>query len=130
MEKYYKVCLFLVDYSIWNSYVINKESKEEEDPEDYLMYGKSAVEKRTGKHKLQFKSLGARHRSHSSFQHFPEHIPPTKKKTAPTRQCYVCCRKRDENGKKIRKETRTYCKDCNVGLCAVSCFKIYHNTDI
>lgn len=43
---------------------------------------------------------------------------------APPR-CAVCCRK-SVNGKKVRKETRLWCKDCEVGLCISPCFKIYH----
>lgn len=29
-------------------------------------------------------------------------------------------------GKRIRKETRYYCPDCDVGLCLTPCFKLYH----
>ena len=54
---------------------------------------------------------------------FPDFIPPTEKKSAPTRCCAVCRNQRDEKGKKRRKETRYYCQPCNVGLCAVPCFK-------
>lgn len=58
-------------------------------------------------------------------RHFLELIPPTEKKENPARQCKVCSSKKNENGKKIRRETRYYCKDCNVGLC-IPCFKLYH----
>ncbi|GFV80663.1 piggyBac transposable element-derived protein 4 [Trichonephila clavipes] len=58
--------------------------------------------------------------------HFPKHIPPTGKKSTPTRPCFICCRKTDEKGKRIRRKTRVYCKECDMGLCAVSCFGIYH----
>ncbi|PIO09390.1 hypothetical protein AB205_0104030, partial [Aquarana catesbeiana] len=37
---------------------------------------------------------------------------------------------RDDKGKKIRKESRFYCPDCDVGLCAVPCFKMYHTQDV
>lgn len=50
---------------------------------------------------------------------FPEFIPPTQKKDSPTRCCVVYCKKRDERGKRRRKETRYYCKPCDKGLCAV-----------
>ncbi|XP_044265956.1 piggyBac transposable element-derived protein 4-like [Tribolium madens] len=43
----------------------------------------------------------------------------------PGRYCAVCCKKRDANGKKRRKETRFYCRSCDVGLCAVPCFMLY-----
>ncbi|XP_076238627.1 uncharacterized protein LOC143181854 [Calliopsis andreniformis] len=59
-------------------------------------------------------------------RHFPESIPPTGKKTNPTRQCVQCSRKKCVNGKRIRKETRYYCPQCEVGLCVTPCFRIYH----
>uniref|UniRef100_A0A8C5P8P0 PiggyBac transposable element-derived protein domain-containing protein n=1 Tax=Leptobrachium leishanense TaxID=445787 RepID=A0A8C5P8P0_9ANUR len=37
---------------------------------------------------------------------------------------------RDDKGKKIQKETRFHCPDCDVGLCAVPCFKIYHTKGV
>lgn len=59
-------------------------------------------------------------------RHFLEYVPPTKKKTDPTRMCVVCCSRRRSDGKKVRKETRFHCPDCDVGLCAIPCFKDYH----
>ncbi|GFV45451.1 piggyBac transposable element-derived protein 4 [Trichonephila clavipes] len=61
-----------------------------------------------------------------SGRHFISHIPPTPAKIKSTRQCKVCCSKRDANGKKRRKETRYWCKDCGVGLCLEKCFQLYH----
>ncbi|GFV68129.1 piggyBac transposable element-derived protein 4 [Trichonephila clavipes] len=64
-------------------------------------------------------------------RHFVKFIPPTEKKEKPARKCFICCRKRDSDGKKIRKETRYYCEKCDVGLCAVPCFeKFYTQYDI
>ncbi|XP_034185281.1 uncharacterized protein LOC117606608 isoform X7 [Osmia lignaria lignaria] len=59
-------------------------------------------------------------------RHFPETIPPTEKKFNPVRQCVKCSRKKCVNGKRIRKETRYYCPECNVGLCVTPCFRLYH----
>lgn len=61
-----------------------------------------------------------------SARHFPDFIPPTEKKTNPTRQCFICALKRNEENKRIRKETRYMCRDCDVPLCVIPCFKIYH----
>ena len=58
--------------------------------------------------------------------HFPTEIPPTKLKKAPTRQCVVCAKKRDINGKKNRRKTRYQCKICKQALCVVPCFEKYH----
>ncbi|XP_047105214.1 piggyBac transposable element-derived protein 4-like [Schistocerca piceifrons] len=54
-------------------------------------------------------------------RHFIEKIPPTEKKSKPTKRCSVCCKKMVK-----RKETSFWCKDCGVGLCFEDCFKIYH----
>jgi len=59
-------------------------------------------------------------------RHFLEYVPPTQKKMEPTRMCVVCCSRRKPDGKKVRKETRYHCPDCDVGLCVVPCFKDYH----
>ncbi|GFW14942.1 piggyBac transposable element-derived protein 4 [Trichonephila clavipes] len=49
--------------------------------------------------------------------HFASHIRPNPIKRELQRQCAVCCSRKDANGKKIRNETRIWCKDCEVGLC-------------
>ncbi|GFW90479.1 piggyBac transposable element-derived protein 4 [Trichonephila clavipes] len=48
-------------------------------------------------------------------RHFASHIPPNPIKREPRRQYAVCCSRKDANGKKIRKETRIWCKDCEEG---------------
>ena len=37
-----------------------------------------------------------------------------------SKRCALC------SANKIRKDTRYYCKDCDVGLCVVPCFEYYH----
>ncbi|KFM65266.1 PiggyBac transposable element-derived protein 4, partial [Stegodyphus mimosarum] len=59
-------------------------------------------------------------------RHFPSYVPPTGKKLEPTRRCVICCARVGENGKKIRRETRYWCRICQVGLCTVPCFERYH----
>lgn len=58
-------------------------------------------------------------------RHFPSYVPPTKKKTNPTRHCHVCSN--TNRREKKRKESRYMCKKCNVGLCVVPCFEEYHS---
>ncbi|UYV60146.1 hypothetical protein LAZ67_1000131 [Cordylochernes scorpioides] len=53
-------------------------------------------------------------------RHFPSLVPPTEKKKNPTRYCCVC------GANKKRKESRYMCKDCDVALCVVPCFKTFH----
>jgi hypothetical protein len=62
-----------------------------------------------------------------SARHFAQKIPPTPKKENPTRYCKVCSDKgKATTGKRMRKESRYYCKDCNVALCVPDCFETYH----
>lgn len=53
-------------------------------------------------------------------------IPANPVKSATTRRCTVCCNQPGPDGKKLCKETKYYCPDCDVGLCAAPCFGIYH----
>nr|XP_005559135.2 piggyBac transposable element-derived protein 4 [Macaca fascicularis] len=61
-----------------------------------------------------------------SGRHFPKSIPPTSGKQNPTGRCKICCSQYDKDGKRIRKETRYFCAECDVPLCVVPCFEIYH----
>jgi hypothetical protein len=47
-------------------------------------------------------------------------IPPTEKKSRPTKRCVVCYK----NNK--MKETGFWCSDCEASLCVEGCFKTYH----
>lgn len=60
--------------------------------------------------------------SRLSERHFPDLIPQTSSKKQ-RRKCFVCSHKTE--GKK-RTDTLYQCNECNVGLCVVPCFKIYH----
>lgn len=61
-------------------------------------------------------------------RHFPKAIPSTDKKKAPTKRCIVCySNKIDMNS--TRKESRYYCKECDVALCVQPCFEIYHTQE-
>ena len=59
-------------------------------------------------------------------RHFPKFIPANDGKEAPTRRCKVCCSCVGADGKKTRRETRYFCEDCGVALCAAPCFGVYH----
>lgn len=64
-------------------------------------------------------------RRHIQGDHFPIRIPATDNKLHPTKRCVVCCRKRDADGKTIRRESSWKCLECDVTLC-VGCFLPYH----
>lgn len=55
-----------------------------------------------------------------SARHFPTFLSATESKPNPTKRCIVCVKN------KKRKETRYVCEPCNVSLCVVPCFEIYH----
>jgi len=59
-----------------------------------------------------------------SDRHFPTTVSPTSKKINPQRRCYVC-----QKLKNKRKDTTFMCKECDVGLCPVPCFEIYHTNN-
>ena len=53
-------------------------------------------------------------------RHFPERIPPTKKKSRPTKRCVACYKKNR------RKETVFWCLECEAALYVEECFKAFH----
>uniref|UniRef100_A0A1B6J0L0 PiggyBac transposable element-derived protein 4 C-terminal zinc-finger domain-containing protein n=1 Tax=Homalodisca liturata TaxID=320908 RepID=A0A1B6J0L0_9HEMI len=53
-------------------------------------------------------------------RHFPEYVPPTEKKAGPSRRCIVCSKRN------VRRESRYQYSDCDIGLCAAPCFKVFH----
>lgn len=59
-------------------------------------------------------------------RHFPKLIPANELKKRPSKRCKVCCSHSVSGQKKARKETRYFCSDCNVPLCVVPCFEMYH----
>lgn len=131
-KKYYKkIFRHFLDQAVWNSYVLyQKETshKSLQFIEFRLLLIEDAIEKY---HDPNFKSPKGRPSKIPSplrltARHFPRHIPPNQIKKEPRRQCAVCCSKKDENGKRKRKETRIWCEDCGVGLCLEPCFIIYH----
>ncbi|XP_055928749.1 piggyBac transposable element-derived protein 4-like [Argiope bruennichi] len=64
-------------------------------------------------------------------RHFPSYVQKdSTKKRKSVRKCVVCCLQQNDNGKRIRRETRFECKDCDVGLCAAPCFERYHTVSL
>ncbi|XP_035217648.1 piggyBac transposable element-derived protein 4-like [Stegodyphus dumicola] len=129
-KKYYKkIFLHLLDITLWNSYVLYTKSGGKR---SHLQYRTKIIENIIEKyHSVEFSAKKGRPSadhppSRLSERHFVDYIPPTEKKSNPRRQCIICCSKRDSRGKKVRRETRFYCPDCDVGLCAVPCFRMYH----
>ena len=55
-------------------------------------------------------------------RHFPDYCPPSKNREKPIRNC-AQCRKNNK-----RKGSSYWCKDCEVALCVVPCFRDWHST--
>ena len=131
-KKYYKkIFLHLLDKVLWNSYLLYKNVVGKRIT--FLEFRIQVVEELL--HKYDDAASGQKNVGRPpaidnpaclTERHFISHIPPTPAKREPTRQCKVCCSKKDKNGKKIRKETRFFCSDCGVGLCLEKCFQLYH----
>lgn len=129
-KKWYKKVFFnLIDISLWNAYVVYKKCG---GTLSFLLYRIEIIQKTMEKyHSDAMKPKPGRPSQTLSplrltERHFLEYIPPTEKKVNPTRQCGMCSRVKDANGKKIRRESRFYCPDCNVALCVSPCFRVYH----
>ncbi|CAL1269763.1 unnamed protein product [Larinioides sclopetarius] len=108
-KKYYlKILFHLLDQALYNSFIMYHSAG---GAKNNLNYRITIVEQ--NKPNVQLPGPGRPSVSllRLTGRHFPEHIPPTGKKSTPTRQCFICCRKTDEKGKRIRRETRVYCKE-------------------
>lgn len=57
-------------------------------------------------------------------RHFPSILPSTSKNSKPQRRCLVCQNKHNK-----RKDTTYTCIKCDVELCPVPCFEIYHTQE-
>ncbi|XP_072283545.1 WD repeat-containing protein 25 isoform X1 [Pyxicephalus adspersus] len=135
-KKYYKkIFRHLVEQCLWNAYILYKQKSDRSVIYcDFIwkvsecIFMNHQTPSMTGK-RLGRSAATVVNPQRLTGRHFTEYIPPTVKKATPTRMCVVCCSKTDDRGRKIRKETRFFCPDCDVGLCAVPCFKIYHTWD-
>ena len=131
-KRYYKKIFFhILDLTVWNAYCLYKKSGGNKKP---LQFRIQLIDKLLQENQPRLTSPKAGRPGRTpplarlTERHFPDIIPATEKKKSPTRVCVVCSQKRDANGKKIQRESRYFCPDCNVGLCVAPCFKIYHTS--
>lgn len=129
-KRYYKKIFFhIVDFALWNSYLLYLKSGGEATA---LKYRLQVIDETIKKYHTPMMSSkvgrpsSVPHPLRLTERHFPDVVPPTEKKSNPTRQCVVCSRKRDASGKRLRKESRYCCLVCDVALCVTPCFRIYH----
>lgn len=123
-KKYYKKIFFhLLDVCIFNSFILYQKNGGKRDNLDYRMclverlvesYNSGMSSSKRGRPSATPSPLRLTER------HFPKICPATEKKKNASRMCVVCSKN------KKRKESRYECQDCNVGLCIVPCFEIFH----
>lgn len=132
-KKYYKkIFRHLLEQCLWNAYILHREKSDK--PLVHSDFIWKVAEQIFVNHQIPSmavnrpgrRAVGVVNLERLTGRHFMDFIPPTEKKSAPTRMCVVCCSKRDDNGKRIQRETRFRCPDCDVRLCAVPCYKISH----
>ena len=136
-KRYYKkIFRHLLEQCLWNSYILFLQNSDrhlsrnravEHADFQLMLVDRIFTEHLTAENgkKPGRRSLVQGNLERLTGRHFAEYVPPTKRKSEPTRICVVCCSLTRPDGKKVRKETRK-CLQCDVGLCAVPCFKDYH----
>lgn len=132
-KKYYKkIFRHLLDISVWNSFLLYKKNGGNHNNLNFRLKLIERITEENISCELENNSIhSCKISSALRFQgrHFPSYIPQTEKKINPSRRCIICCQTENENGKKIRKETRYYCKICDVALCPAPCFEKYHTKE-
>lgn len=129
MKWYIKFFMHLLDIAMLNSYVLFQ-MKTGKKPQmlDFRQRVINQIFEKFAEPKSS--SRGGRPSSQESplrltQRHFPEPVPQTVGKGSRSqRQCHVCKHTKKRESK--RKDTRFYCKDCNVALCVYPCFMEYH----
>jgi len=132
-KRYYKkIFRHLLEQCMWNAFVLFGQHSENATPIEHADFVSMTVDRIFAEHLTAAAARTPGRRSASvgnperlTGRHFVDYLPPTGKKMEPTRKCVVCCSRRNADGKKVRKETRFWCPDCDVGLCMVPCFKDY-----
>ncbi|GFY69337.1 piggyBac transposable element-derived protein 4 [Trichonephila inaurata madagascariensis] len=121
---YRKIFFHIFDIAVWNSYVATVKTEEKHELEFRLDLIDCVIEK---KHSgLNFHPGGDQVEPNPlrlTKDTFGNNYPTDKKTDRKTTQSAL---KRNENGKRILKETRFFCPDCDVGLCITPCFKLFH----
>ena len=125
LKKYYKkVFRHLLDMAVFNAFITYKGLGGKFVRREYIL---RLVEKLIMQYGSSSSSGGKGRAARLTTKptrllgrHFPDYCPPTKNKQKPLRSCAQC----RKDGK--RKESSYWCKDCEVGLCVVTCFRDWH----
>ena len=124
-----KVFFYLLEVSLWNSFVLYKAKNIQTKLslrsfhlkviEKLYRFSSSSDDEEPPTRVPRKESI---ERLKGGFQcHKQASFPATDKKKFPQRCCRVC----QKNG--IRKNTKVFCKKCEVPLCPMTSFSIYHS---
>uniref|UniRef100_L7M1S0 Putative tick transposon n=1 Tax=Rhipicephalus pulchellus TaxID=72859 RepID=L7M1S0_RHIPC len=129
--KWNKAIFFhLLDMSLLNAFILFRENTASTTTfADFKRQVVSQlIEKHHTEHHTEKRKPGRPTRDHPlrlTGRHFIQKLPPTGGQgTRTQRRCHVCANTTQR--RKLRKETRYMCVDCNKALCVEPCFKDYH----
>lgn len=134
-RKYYKkIFRHLLNQAVWNSFVIYKKNGGRFNHIGFRMKLVERLIEEGGTNQGVRSSINPKESENVVRligRHFPSYVESdASKKRKSVRKCVVCCLATNDNGKRIRRETRFECRDCNVGLCAAPCFEKYHTVAV
>jgi hypothetical protein len=129
-QGYKKLYFYLLDMTMLNASIIHRALNPGKKRERYTSFRVNIAEEILLKIKLPDYPIRGRlsqgdkplRLQSIQWAHFPSKIPPTSKKTAPSRRCKVC------STRGVRKETCYECEQCKIALHVEDCFKIYHTS--
>ena len=124
LKKYYqKQFRHILDMAVLNAYILYKKSGGRQSRLNFIL---NLVDRVVEKYNHEKARIRKGRRSHTdtplrlTARHFPSYLPSTPKRKHPGRRCQVCA------AKGMRKESIYFCRECDMPLCVVPCFEIYH----
>ncbi|KAJ8968637.1 hypothetical protein NQ314_002197 [Rhamnusium bicolor] len=128
--KWYKKLFFhILDLAVLNSYQLYKTRTTDYVPIE--QYKTKLIKGLIKKYHTPLQRSGGGRRSDAADtdlrlteRHFFKFVPSTKTKKTAMKRCVVCAK----HGK--RAESRYMCSTCDVGLCVIPCFEVYHTRKI
>lgn len=121
MSWYKKLVIHLFQIAVLNAHIIYCQTTNDNPKLSFLTFTREISNSLlSGNNALQNEATETYKRL--TERHFPALIPPTPGKQNAQKRCRVCTK----SG--VRKDVRSYCPTCPSlpGLCAETCFKIYH----
>ena len=109
--------------AVLNAYILYKKSGGRQSRLNFIL---KLVDRIVEKYNHEKAQIRKGRRSHTDTPlrltacHFPSYLPSTPKRKHPGRRCQVCA------AKGMRKESIYFCRECDMPLCVVPCFEIYH----